>query len=228
VSFSALAKGEKVRVIGYARLSKAEGGHGLDTQRAAIEAFCRSRGHVLVRIEEDDGASGRSTRKRPGLARALEACQSKEAEAILATRVDRLARSSLDFHRIIEGVTRAKATVLFTEQESFSLDTPEGRMLVGILASFAQFEADLISARTKAALRFVKENGSRSGRPIGNPSFHGVGDDLACRITALRADGLTYSAIAKRLTEDGTPTVQGGKKWHPATVRNVVMRSLVA
>src|SRR6187551_2117409 len=108
-----------MQVVGYARLSKAEGGHGLDVQHRAIEHFCERRGYELLRIEEDGGASGRSTRKRPGLQRALEACRSEGCAAIVATRVDRLARSSLDFHRIIEDVQKAGATVVFSEQEAF-------------------------------------------------------------------------------------------------------------
>jgi DNA invertase Pin-like site-specific DNA recombinase len=213
-----------MNVCGYVRLSKAEEGHGLSVQRQAIEAFCKRRGFLLVDMYQDNGASGRSTRKRPGLARALEACRSGEAAAVISTRVDRLARSSLDFHRIVEQLQKAGATALFTEQESFSLDTPEGRMLVGILASFAAFEADLISARTKAALAVVRRNGSRSGRPIGNPTFQCVSTETGARILELREAGLSYGRIAEALNADRIPTVQGGKCWHAQTISNIVRR----
>lgn len=138
--------------------------------------------------------------------------------------MDRLARSSLDFHRIVEQIQKAGATVLFSEQESFSLDTPEGRMLVGILASFAAFEADLISARTKAALAVVRENGSRSGRPIGNPRFRPVPPTVVGLIGELRAEGGSYRAIADELNRRAIPTAQGGRCWHPQTVANVCNR----
>jgi DNA invertase Pin-like site-specific DNA recombinase len=210
------------RVIGYARLSKLEEGHGLSVQHRALEEYCQRRDLELVRIEEDNGASGRSTRKRPGLARALEACRSEGCTAIVSTRVDRLARSSLDFHRIVEELQKAGATALFSEQDYFSLDTPEGRMLVGILASFAAFEADLISARTKAALAVVKKNGSRSGRPIGNPSFRPVPAPVRALICELRSEGMSYTSIASELNRKEIPTAQGGKQWHPQTVSNVV------
>jgi DNA invertase Pin-like site-specific DNA recombinase len=193
-------------------------------QRRAIEDYCSRRGLELLRIEEDDGASGRSTRKRPGLAHTLEACRTEGCGAIVATRVDRLARSSLDFHRIGEEVQKAGATLLFSEQESFSLDTAEGRMLVGILASFAAFEADLISARTKAALDVVRKNGSRSGRRIGNPKFRPVSFEMASRIRELRSDGLSYRRIAEQLNAENVPTMQGGKAWHAQTVSNICVR----
>jgi DNA invertase Pin-like site-specific DNA recombinase len=212
-----------VKVIGYARLSKAEDGHGLAVQRRAIEDYCDRRGYVLVGIEEDDGASGRSTRKRPGLERALEACENG-CGGIVATRVDRLARSSLDFHRVVERVQKSGATIVFSEQESFSLDTPEGRMLVAVLASFAAFEADMVSARTRAALDHVRAVGSRSGRPIGNPSFTPVPPEVVARILTLRAEGRSYSGIAQVLNLEGTPTAQGGRAWYPKTVANIVRR----
>ena len=75
-----------MQVIGYARLSKAESGHGLSVQRRAIKDFCQRRGFELLRVEEDDGASGRSPRKRPRLQRALNACRSEGCRAIVATR----------------------------------------------------------------------------------------------------------------------------------------------
>lgn len=214
-----------MKVVGYCRLSKSEDGHGLDVQRRAIEEHCERHALELVGSHVDDGASGRSTRKRPGLAACIEALRSGSADAIVATRVDRLARSSLDFHRIVDDVQRAGGTILFSEQESLSLDSPEGRMLVGILSSFAAFEADLISARTKAALAHVKRNGSRSGKPIGNPRFRPCPEPVAALIRERRAQGRSYRSIAAELTEREIPTMQGGRSWAPMTVRNIALRS---
>jgi DNA invertase Pin-like site-specific DNA recombinase len=214
-----------MRVVGYIRLSKAEEGHGLSVQRRAIEDYCERRGYQLLKVFEDNGASGRSTRKRPGLAAAIEACSRRDVGGIVATRVDRLARSSLDFHRIVESVQKASGTILFSEQETFSLDTPEGRMLASILASFAAFEADLISARTKAALAVVRRNGSKSGRKIGNPTFRSVPPTVTALIHELRSEGNSYRRIASTLNERGFPTAQGGKQWHAQTVANVIGRA---
>ena len=98
-------------------------------------------------------------------------------------------------------------------------------MLVGILASFAAFEADLISARTKAALAVVRKNGSRSGKPIGNPNFRPVPPAVAGLICQLRSEGMSYAKIAVTLTERGIPTAQGGKGWQARTVLNIVQRA---
>jgi DNA invertase Pin-like site-specific DNA recombinase len=205
-------RGIMTKAVAYLRLSKADYGHGLDVQRDSVERFCERRGLVLVGSHVDDGASGRSTRKRPGLAACIEAMRSGSANAIVATRVDRLARSSLDFHRIDADVQRAGGTILFSEQESLSLDSPEGRMLVSILSSFAAFEADMISARTRAALAHVKQHGSKSGRAIGNPNFRACPEPVAQLIRDLRAEGQSYRAIAAELSARTGRRPQGGHR----------------
>ncbi len=98
-------------------------------------------------------------------------------------------------------------------------------MLVGILASFAAFEADLISARTKAALAVVKKNGSKSGRPIGNPKFDRISSEIEAQIVELRASRMSYRSIAEMLNVEQVPTAQGGKQWHAQTVSNIVCRA---
>lgn len=205
---------EAIRVIGYARLSKASEGHGIDAQRRAIEAHCQRDGLELVGIEIDDGVTGRSVNKRPGLRRAIESCSSCECSAIVSTRVDRLARSSLDFHRIIEQAQRAGFKLLFTEQ-TLTLDSPEGKLLVSILAGFAAFEADLVAARTKAGLEVARSKGRRLGRP---PVLD---HSLRARIIQMRSSGMTLQAIAGALNQAGISGAHGGR-WYPTSVRRVV------
>ena len=207
-----------MNVIGYARLSRAGNGHGLDAQRRAIEEHCERQAWMLLGIETDEAASGRSTRKRPGLSRALEFCSSGAAQAIVSSRVDRLARSSLDFHRIVQEAQRSGFTLVFTEQPGFSLDSPEGKMLVSILASFAEFEADLISARTKAGLEAAR----RKGKKLGGPNLKPVPPDVLARIQALRAEGLSLAAIAARLEAEGVPTARGAAHWRKDVIHRIL------
>jgi DNA invertase Pin-like site-specific DNA recombinase len=97
-------------------------------------------------------------------------------------------------------------------------------MLVSVLQAFAAFEADLISARTKAALAVVRRTGSRSGRPIGNPKFQSATPAVQARICRLREEGQTYQSIADELSKEGIPTAQGGQ-WRAATIRLIYLRS---
>jgi DNA invertase Pin-like site-specific DNA recombinase len=204
------------RVVGYVRLSRASNGHGIDAQRRSIEEHCRRNGWELLDIFEDEAASGRSTRKRPGLADAVRMCLTGKADAIVASRVDRLARSSLDFARLIAEAQRRGFNLVCAEQ-GFDLRTPEGKFLASVLGATAEFEADLISARTKAGL----EGARRKGRYAGNPAFGRVPDDVRARIRDLRAEGMGLGRIAGTLNADGVPTVRGGR-WTKGTIARIV------
>jgi DNA invertase Pin-like site-specific DNA recombinase len=72
------------RTVGYVRVStgeRADSGAGLEAQRQAIQAEAARRGWELVHVFEDAAASGKSMNGRPGLAAALEAVESGEAQA---------------------------------------------------------------------------------------------------------------------------------------------------
>jgi DNA invertase Pin-like site-specific DNA recombinase len=212
------------RVVGYCRLSKSEDGHGIDVQRRAIEEHCERHGLELLRIEQDDGVSGRSTSKRPGLAAALDVCRSGECDGVVAAKLDRVTRSLLDFARIVEDAQRHSYSLIIIDQ-GFDLQTPHGKAMAGMLAVFAQYERDMISARTRDALAIVRKNGSRSGRSIGNPSFRPCPEPIAQLIRDLRAEGRTYQSIAAELGMRGIPTLQGGRSWAPNTVRGIALRA---
>lgn len=207
--------GSGMPVVGYARLSRAGDGHGLQAQARAIEEHCRRQHWGLVAIERDEAASGRSMQRRPGLAAAVEACREGRASAIVASRVDRLARSSLDFARLIEQAQRHHFDLVCVEQ-GFTLSTPEGKLLASILAGFAEFEADLISARTRAALGEARRRGTRLGRPPSIPP------ELAARIRARRAEGATLQRICDELNAAGVATARGGACWRPGSLEAVL------
>jgi DNA invertase Pin-like site-specific DNA recombinase len=113
---------------------------------------------------------------------------------------------------------------LICTEQSFKLDSPEGRMLATVLGAFAAFESDLISARSRDALAIVKAQGSRSGRPIGNPGFTSAQPETVSRILDLRSKGLGLSEIARRLDREGIPTAQGGRHWRAGVIQKILKR----
>ncbi len=206
-----------MRMIGYVRVSTQEqggSGAGLAAQRKAIEALCESRAWELDRFERDV-MSGSTTRRRPGLARALESCASGEADGLVVAKLDRLSRSLLDFSTLVERAQR-EGWALVSAGEGFDLSTSHGRMVASMLATFAAFERDLISERTKAALSVKRSQGVRLGRP---PVLRA---DVKERVQELRAEGLSLQAIASLLNEDGIPGAHGGR-WHTTSVRRALM-----
>lgn len=196
------------RIVIYARVSTA--GQDTTPQIEAAQAAAHSRGWIIVEVCTDT-AGGSSRRNRPGLARALELVQSGAAEALVVAKLDRLARSVVDFGQIIEAVP-----VVVLDMD-LDMTTPVGEMVANILASFAQFERRLISERTVAALASKRAAGVQLGRPRTLPY------EVEARIRAERAGGATQAAIAAGLNADGIPGAQGGR-WHATSVARVLAR----
>ena len=203
--------------IGSVRVSSDEQGQsgaGLAAQRAAILAEAKRRGWRLVEVVEDVGYSGKS-RKRPGIETALEALRQKRADTLVVTKFDRLSRSMLDFSRLMDRASRQNWALVALDL-ALDTSTPAGDMMANVLATFAQFERRLIAQRTRDALAVKRAQGVRLGRD------RAISPDVAERIRAERASGMTLQAIADGLDQDGVPTARGGKHWYTSTVRAVV------
>jgi DNA invertase Pin-like site-specific DNA recombinase len=203
---------------GYSRVSTSEqSDHGvsLEVQETAIRAEAERRGWQLVDTVAEVG-SGKSADARARLQETLVRLDTGEVDILIVSRLDRLTRSLLDFAAIVDRATKNGWTLVAVEQ-GFDLSKPEGRMLAGILATFAQYERDMISARTKDAISVKKANGVHCGRRSTLPEW------VRERIRRERADGCTLEQIARALNADGIPTGQSGRRWYPSTVRHVAM-----
>ena len=149
--------------VSYYRVStdaQGQSGLGLESQQSAVEAFIRSKGDdarlLASYIEVESGKKD----DRPQLAAALAFAKAKKATLIIA-KLDRLSR---------------KAAFLLNLRDSGvdfeALDCPQMNTLtLGVMAVFAQFEREQISARTKAALQVAKSRGVRLGNPQGAKAF---------------------------------------------------------
>lgn len=143
------------RVFGYARVST--GGQDLEAQLVELERLGVPREDVHV----DHGLTGRN-RDRPGLATALAAVRS--GERLVVTKLDRLARSLPDA-RDIAGELAERGVELQIGTTRYDPTDPIGRLLFNVLAMVAEFEADLISQRTKEGMAIAREKGRLKGRP---------------------------------------------------------------
>lgn len=212
--------GNRVDVVGYARVSTAEQGEsglGLAAQRKAIRAEARRRGWTVLAIHEDTAASGKSMAGRPGLDAALVDVTSGGAAALVVAKLDRLSRSLLDFASLM-AQSQKRGWALVALDLGVDTTTPAGEFLANVLASAAQWERRIIGQRTKDALAVKKAQGVRLGRPVGVPL------EVSERLAALRAEGKSFQAIADALNEDGVATGGGGRQWYPSSVRAVLLR----
>jgi DNA invertase Pin-like site-specific DNA recombinase len=208
------------RVVGYVRVStreQADSGLGLGAQRRAIRDTCKAKGWRLVKVFEDAGASGKTTNGRHGLIEAQRALREGKAEGLVVAKLDRLSRSLLDFARLMK-VSREEGWALVALDLGVDTSTSNGRMVANIMATLAEWERDMISERTTAALAERRAHGARLGRPRLLP------DDVRSAIIDLHRAGESFNAIANRLNENEVPTAQSGARWYAATVRKIVLQ----
>jgi DNA invertase Pin-like site-specific DNA recombinase len=142
-------------LIGYARCSTA--GQDLTAQRQVL----RDLGVDEPRIYIDHGLTGRN-RERPGLQLALAAV--REGDTLVVPKLDRLARSVPDARAIADELEQREVRLQLGASVYDPRD-PMGRMFFNVLATFAEFEADLLSMRTREGMAVASARGRLKGKP---------------------------------------------------------------
>jgi DNA invertase Pin-like site-specific DNA recombinase len=144
-----------VRCAIYTRKSTDEGldqeFNSLDAQREAGEAYITSQRHEgwkLIETKYDDGGFSGGSLERPGLKALLADIAMSKIDVVVVYKIDRLTRSLNDFASIIKVFDQHNATFVSVTQQ-FNTTTSMGRLTLNILLSFAQFERETISERTR-------------------------------------------------------------------------------
>ncbi|MCP4593914.1 MAG: recombinase family protein [bacterium] len=158
-----------VRCAIYTRKSTDEGldreFNSLDAQREAGEAYIASQKHegwVSLSERYDDGGFTGGNMDRPAMKRLLADIEEGKIDCIVVYKVDRLSRSLLDFTRIIETLDKHSVSFVSVTQQ-FNTTTSMGRLTLNILLSFAQFEREIISERTRDKIAATRRKGKWSG-----------------------------------------------------------------
>jgi len=165
--------------VGYARVSSV--GQSLEVQLEQLQAA----GCEKVFAEK---RSGRTAADREELQRALEWV--REGDVFVVTKLDRLARSIGDLRQIVDRLTAKGVGFTVLQQGSIDTTRSDGRLMLNILGSFAEFEADIRKERQAEGIAKAKENNRYKGR---KPSIE---PDMVRR---LKAEGMGASAIARQL-----------------------------
>lgn len=139
--------------VGYARVSSV--GQDLEVQETALqEAGCEK----IFREKR----SGRTAKDREALQEALEWV--REGDTLIVTRLDRLARSIIDLRQIIDQLEAKGVTFRCLQQGAIDTSRSDGKLLLNILASFAEFEADIRAERQRDGIEAAKAKGVYKGR----------------------------------------------------------------
>jgi DNA invertase Pin-like site-specific DNA recombinase len=140
-------------IYGYARVSTE--GQSLAAQIAELKAA------NCERIFQEKASGAKSDRRQ--LARLMAALE--QGDVVVVTRLDRLARSMLDLLTTLNTITKAGAGFKSLKDTWADTTTAQGRLMVNILGSLAEFERELIIARTGEGRKRAKANGVKFGRP---------------------------------------------------------------
>jgi DNA invertase Pin-like site-specific DNA recombinase len=158
-----------VRCAIYTRKSTEEGleqaFNTLQAQREAAESYIQSQrqaGWVAVAEQYDDGGFSGGSLERPALQRLMATIDTGSIDCVVVYKVDRLSRSLLDFARLMERFDRRGVSFVSVTQE-FNTTSSLGRLTLNILLSFAQFEREIISERTRDKLSAARRKGKWIG-----------------------------------------------------------------
>jgi len=157
------------RAVVYARKSVADGPNqefgSIEAQREVCRAYIDSqRGAGWEAVPEtyaDEGFTGANT-NRPAFQRLQQDVEAGKIDVVVVYRVDRLSRSLLDFTQLLETFGRHGAGVV-SVTEPFDTATPMGRMVISLLATFAQFEREVIAERVRDKVHASRRRGMWTG-----------------------------------------------------------------
>ncbi|WP_084622181.1 recombinase family protein [Demequina oxidasica] len=233
-----------MRCVIYARLSVSnEQSVSISRQIESCQKYAEARGwEVVAEPFVDDGVSASKNKpaERAGWKALL--ASAEPYDLVLVWKVDRLARRITDFWKAYE-VLDARGRSLASVADNLDMSTTIGQIVAGVLAGFAQMEAEAISARVAAARTHLLLNGRSVGggvpfgwRNVPNPDGPGmviakdperIGyvEEMVARTLA----GRSIYSTARWLSDASVPTPSGaGTAWGHATVERLLRHPLVA
>jgi len=212
----------KKQFVSYVRVStdrQGKSGLGLEAQRNAIENYLNGGDWKHLR-EFQEIESGKSILNRPALREGISYCEKHKAILVVA-KLDRLGRQVSFISALMD-----------SRVEFVVCDFPEAnRLTLHILAAVAEHEREMISVRTKEALRVAKARGVK----LGNPNIKAdnarrikqadaFAQSLEGTLVAFRAQGFSQEEMISELNNLGVLTPRGGT-WNSCTqLRNVLKR----
>lgn len=198
---------QKVRCAIYARKSTEEGlskdFNSLDAQRESCELYIASQktlGWLLVGDRYEDGGYSGGNLERPALKRLLGDIELRKVDLVLVYKVDRISRSLLDFTKLME-VFEANQITFASVTESFNTTTPMGRLTLNMLSSFAQFEREVITERTRDKIAASRRKGMWMGGNV--PLGYDAKDR---KLVVNKAEAVWVKIVFERFVQTGSVT----------------------
>lgn len=206
----------RVRCAIYTRKSTEEGlqqeFNTLDAQRESAEAYIAAQKHegwTCLPDRYDDGGFTGGNMDRPAVRRLMKDIEAGKVDCVVVYKVDRLSRSLMDFAKMMETFDRHKVSFVSVTQQ-FNTTHSMGRLTLNILLSFAQFEREIISERTRDKIAAARRKGKfAGGKPVlgynllsspAGPKLV-VNDDEAAQVRTIFELYLKYEALIPTVME---------------------------
>lgn len=174
-----------MRLLGYTRVSTA-------SQDAQLQLDALVDSGVQKRDVFADVTSGsRTAIERPGMKRLLDYVE--PGDTVVVWRIDRLGRSLIDVLNTVN-LLRDKGVKIQSLSDGIDPETTSGRLMLGMLATLAEYERELITERVNAGIAAAKQSGTRFGRPPVDPAVIAEKLDIA---RDARAKGRTAEEAAR-------------------------------
>ena len=224
----------------YLRVSTQEQAiHGvsLEAQNERLQAYCLLQQLEIARVFREEGISAsKPLETRPQGKEMINLLARKGIGHIVALKLDRLFRNAEDALYHTRRWDSQGLTLHLVDMGGQSLNTSSamGRMMLTMMAAFAEFERNLISERTAAAMQHKKKHLQHYAQvPYGFQVEeamlvqHDAEQKIIAEMRVWQSKGWTLRAIAERLNQEGVPTKNGGV-WHAATVRQILANEIHA
>jgi DNA invertase Pin-like site-specific DNA recombinase len=176
------------RIALYARVSTLNG-QNPELQLSELREYAQRRSWAIFAEYVDLGISG-VKESRPELNRMIAAAHSRQFDAVLAWKLDRLGRSLKHLVVTIEDLS-SYGVAFVSLRDNLDLSTPSGRLMLHIIGAMAEFERELIRERVCAGIHAARNRGARIGRPRAYVSPE--------KVRSMRAQGTPWREIARRL-----------------------------
>lgn len=147
----------------YARCSTTD--QNIETQLISLRDYCQRMGYCVVNEYVDNGFSGK-TEKRPAFDRLITDMRQKVFDCIVVYKLDRIGRSLKHLLNLFEEF-KNRGLGFISYSQNIDTNTPEGRMFLQMLMVLAEYERELIVARTMDGLKRARRDGKLLGRPKG-------------------------------------------------------------
>ncbi|QMS91362.1 recombinase family protein [Nostoc edaphicum CCNP1411] len=222
-----------MKLVGYIRVSSAgqEDNTSLDEQVSRINAYCQALGHELIHIYREVKSGGRAD-NRPEFQKTVAHLQTEGIDGLIVIKPDRLGRRASDVLSFFDNIIAPQNKALIIVENNIDTSTATGKMMLGVLSVFAEFEKDQINKRTgdgrKARAKtseYANGGAPKFGSKAENKNL--VIDDEEQKVIEIirrhHKSGKSQRAIAEYLTKNGYKSKQG-KAWSGTSVGRVLTR----